>query len=212
MSFLGQISLEEAAKAGDTGFLPRAGRLLFFFDPEQSVWGNEPTDRDAWKVIYAEDQTSEPELELPDQLPTEGTFNRCDMRFEARLSYPSRDRATNAFPNEEIDVAYEAAIASLTAERQTWRHTLLGWPEPIQSDEMELQSQFGFWKLRGMRGTTEHDWVRPGADKWQLLVQIDSDDDVGMMWGDVGRLFFFVRRHDAERCDFSNVWMVLQCY
>lgn len=53
--------------------------------------------------------------------------------------------------------------------------------------------------------------LEPGAVDWQLLLQIDSDDDVGMMWGDVGMLYFWVRKQDAERADFSNVWMVLQC-
>jgi uncharacterized protein YwqG len=44
-----------------------------------------------------------------------------------------------------------------------------------------------------------------------LLLQVDSDD-VGMMWGDGGRLYFWIREQDARRADFSNVWMILQCY
>ena len=32
-----------------------------------------------------------------------------------------------------------------------------------------------------------------------------------MMWGDVGRLYFWIPREALEACDFSQVWMELQC-
>lgn len=50
-----------------------------------------------------------------------------------------------------------------------------------------------------------------GADQWKLLVQVDSDDGAGMMWGDMGRLYFWIRREDPAEARFDRVWMVLQC-
>ena len=47
--------------------------------------------------------------------------------------------------------------------------------------------------------------------QWSLLLQVDSDDDAGMMWGDVGRLYFWIRKSDLEDANFSDVWMILQC-
>ena len=35
--------------------------------------------------------------------------------------------------------------------------------------------------------------------KWRLLLQLDSDDDAGMMWGDEGTLYFWVPEADARR-------------
>ena len=32
-----------------------------------------------------------------------------------------------------------------------------------------------------------------------------------MMWGDVGKLYFWIRKQDLARRDFSNVWMIMQC-
>jgi uncharacterized protein YwqG len=32
-----------------------------------------------------------------------------------------------------------------------------------------------------------------------------------MMWGDMGMLYFMVRREDAIARDFSGAWVVLQC-
>ncbi len=51
--------------------------------------------------------------------------------------------------------------------------------------------------------------VWPG--EWKLLLQLDTDDDTGWMWGDVGTLYFWVRESDARRRDFNKVWMVFQC-
>ena len=39
----------------------------------------------------------------------------------------------------------------------------------------------------------------------------DSDDDIEVMWGDMGILYFWVRESDARKRDFSAAWVVLQC-
>jgi uncharacterized protein YwqG len=51
-----------------------------------------------------------------------------------------------------------------------------------------------------------------GKADWLLLLQLDSDDDADMMWGDAGRLYFWINKNDLARRDFSKVWMILQCY
>lgn len=48
--------------------------------------------------------------------------------------------------------------------------------------------------------------------EWGLLLQVDTDNDAGMMWGDTGMLYFWIREQDARAHDFSKVWMILQCY
>ena len=55
--------------------------------------------------------------------------------------------------------------------------------------------------------------LRPGTADWRLLLQIASrNDDSGMMWGDGGNLYVWIRRLDLAARDFSKVWVVLQCY
>ena len=49
------------------------------------------------------------------------------------------------------------------------------------------------------------------VDDWRLLAQIDSDDDAGWMWGDLGALFYAARAGDVSRSDLDRTWLVLQC-
>ncbi|MDS3859540.1 DUF1963 domain-containing protein [Thermosynechococcaceae cyanobacterium BACA0444] len=51
----------------------------------------------------------------------------------------------------------------------------------------------------------------PGATEWQLLFQLDSDDNATMMWGDMGRLYFWCRESDIQAQNFDQAWMILQC-
>jgi uncharacterized protein YwqG len=33
-----------------------------------------------------------------------------------------------------------------------------------------------------------------------------------MMWGDAGRLYFWIRKQDLAEQSFDAVWAILQCY
>jgi uncharacterized protein YwqG len=54
--------------------------------------------------------------------------------------------------------------------------------------------------------------LREGAEDWRLLLQFDSDDDLEVMWGDGGVLYFWIREQDARAGRFDNAWVVLQCH
>jgi len=36
-------------------------------------------------------------------------------------------------------------------------------------------------------------------------LQIDSEDDAGMMWGDVGRLYWWMKKDELTRRDFTQM-------
>ncbi len=40
---------------------------------------------------------------------------------------------------------------------------------------------------------------------------MDSDDELKIMWGDAGMIYFGVRREDARKLKFDNTWVILQC-
>ena len=47
---------------------------------------------------------------------------------------------------------------------------------------------------------------------WRLLLQVDSDDEMEMMWGDCGMLYYCIRDEDLRARRFDDVWLVSQCY
>ena len=94
-------------------------------------------------------------------------------------------------------------------------HKLLGYPNIIQG-EMQLECQLASNGIYIGDSTGYNNPMIPslknGAMNWRLLLQIDSDDRTGMMWGDAGRLYFWILKQDLKNCNFDNVWMILQCY
>jgi len=46
-----------------------------------------------------------------------------------------------------------------------------------------------------------------------LLFQMASiqEDDYELMFGDLGNLYFYIRKQDLKERNFDKVWLVLQC-
>jgi hypothetical protein len=85
-------------------------------------------------------------------------------------------------------------------------HRMLGHPDAIQGD-MPTRIEYA---LRDADPDCPDPQIDRAAESWRLLAQIDSDDRAGMTWGDLGRLFFWIRENDlAQRC-FDRVWLQLQ--
>ncbi len=90
-------------------------------------------------------------------------------------------------------------------------HQLGGHAFPEQSAvEMDLAAAC----LRRF-GATEIGYGSPEFEEhergWQLLLQVDTDDDADMMWGDVGKLYFLMRPADLEAGNFGEVGFTWQC-
>jgi uncharacterized protein YwqG len=212
-SFLAEIYLDDLRRAGGPGWLPDGGRLLFFYDSEQSTWGLSPADRGSWIVIH---DVSAPST-APRVRPPEGgiEFPELPITLTAADSLPTPERLglhDPDFPEEE----WERFSSEAEARLPIWPvHQIGGWPYPIQNDTMELECQLtthgydcGDPDVYRSKAAEE---LRENAPDWKLLLQLDSDDATGMQWGDAGLLYFWVRESDARDADFSKVWLILQC-
>ncbi|HMJ92847.1 MAG TPA: YwqG family protein [Allosphingosinicella sp.] len=213
-SFLAQINLEEVRLAGGPEWLPRDGTLFFFYDSEQETWGFSPEDRGSWAVIYdpLPPPTQRRERE-PAPAPVEFVEQIVGMSIQTSLPSPERlGIDTSALADEEW-CHFDEAMEKLDCDHPC--HQIGGWPRPVQNDDMELECQLAsngvYCGDASGYGSDAARELAPGASEWRLLLQLDSDDDSGMMWGDLGTLYFWVRQQDARSGDFSNVWMVLQC-
>lgn len=79
--------------------------------------------------------------------------------------------------------------------------------------EYDEANRGGGHKLGGYPFFTQED---PRFSKHQdfdtLLLQIDSDEEAGIQWGDMGVCNFFIRSTDLQQLDFSNVLYNWDCY
>lgn len=213
-AFLAQLDLAEI-HASLPSFLSASGLLYFFYDQDQGVWGFDPKDLGGWRVLYhpgkadglaprtapaglAEEFVYKPKPVAPhriDLLPDSQTLPGSEYEW---------DRDGDAY--QELR---EAAFAGLT------HHQVTGYVTAVQNAEMERECQLA---SNGIYVGNPEGYKDPrvpgleaGAADWKLLLQLDSDDDTGWMWGDVGTLYFWIRESDARTGDFGKVWMVFQC-
>lgn len=79
---------------------------------------------------------------------------------------------------------------------------LLGHPDPVQGD-MQLECQLAANGVYCGDASSSRDprtaRLRPGAADWRLLLQVDSQHETGMMWGDVVQKRMIGLRQLTER-------------
>lgn len=213
LAFLAQIDLAAAPKEDWPAWLPRDGKLFFFYDAEGGAWGA-PEQRGSWAVVFAEAAMPLIERTSPTELHATARYRRKDIKFTRAQSIPCYERLLDAQDKRLSDEDFEKLLdlyEEIDKESEGPLHRLFGWPSVTQNDDMELACQFGLENIPcggdGFENKLTEEIGRAAAE-WQLLLQLGSDDDTGMMWGDGGMLFFWVRPQDAARRDFSNVWMV----
>lgn len=211
LSFLGQINLANITQYACTAALPPTGLLSFFYDPEQSTWGFDPKDRGSWSVRL----TSNSDLQratFPAGLPDHARYTPCQLTFSdsmTPISWQSDTIEKLELSDEELDLYMD-----LMESEDSLRHHLFGLPQEVQN-EMQLKCQLvsnGIYcgDLEGYEDTRVP-MLKPGAADWRLLLQIDSDDNAGWMWGDSGRLYFWITNDSLQSRKFENIWMILQC-
>ena len=211
LPFLAQIALDEIPAQHLDLQLPRSGVLYFFYDPDSFAWGFSPEDRAAWKVIYAAEPGQPREMPETDQSEV---FGEVALRPTPGWITPPHDyRSAPGAPvltPEEADALAEAIDDDEAEPPPEVR--LGGWPMLIQNDiqsEAQLASN-GVDTLSGpdhARGEA----LLAEAWRWRLLLEIGSVDAAGMMWGDVGSLYFQMRDDDLAAGRWDRAWMALQC-
>ncbi len=213
-AFLGQLDLAEVHHAMPS-FLPAAGYLYFFYDQEQGVWGFDPKDAGAWRVLYSPATTSLPaEHPAPKGLDSDYVYHAKPVSLHPIISLPDSERLP---PGQSLDDDDSDTYFTMREEPYEGmvHHQMFGFPIAVQNDGMEEECQFvtnGIYlgNAEGHRDPRAAA-LKVGAKEWKLLLQLDSDDDTGWMWGDVGTLYFWIRESDARQSDFSKVWMIFQC-
>lgn len=215
LDFLAQINLADVAVAGCDLPLQANGLLSFFYDAELQPWGFDPADAPGFHVLY-----TPPGGELARMIHPSGVRPVLPVQLEAAESLP--DWAWFLEHEGEVlgedDDAFHAAFDKLDDERQYEMfyasHAFGGWPALIQNPmELECQLASNGIYVGGPEGYADPraKALEAGAADWRLLLQLDSEDELGWMWGDGGTLYFWCRQQDIAAGRFDRVWTVLQC-
>lgn len=229
LAFIGQLDLRELREHTVLADVPRGeGLLLFFYDLHESPWGFDPLHRGAARVLHFPGPARE--ADWPADLPDEARFHECELAFAVEWRLPEMIRPAEGDSLRRAlapgwnhladcdDGPFGTLYHDLCEARDAVApmHRFLGPPQAIQNPEMELECQLaanGIY-VGGSEGYHSPAAVAlaPGAADWRLLLQVDTDEEgPGWMWGDVGRIYFWIRRQDLARMDFSNVWLIFQC-
>jgi uncharacterized protein YwqG len=214
LAFIAQIQLAELPKAEFLNILPSAGILYFFYSADQETWGFDPNDKGSSNVIYSKSSEIH-RRNFPEDLPDEGRYNNCSVTFEPSVTIPDID--SSVF--DELHLSREktdrySEFSEHATELMELGHRILGHPNQIQGD-MQLECQLASHGLYCGDGSGYKDpkaqALKAGAKDWELLFQVDSDDNAAMMWGDMGMLYYWIPRHELMRKNFDAAWMILQC-
>lgn len=216
LSFLAQIDLAELSELIPDTPLPKAGLLSFFYDADQRAWGFKPEDRESWRVLYFPNPFTPVPLDtLPEGMPEHGRYAQATIMVETGESLP--DDLIDSFLDDKSDRESAMLEDIMDQYQQCYEgaaHQVLGFPCTIQGD-MRLECQLA---SNGLYCGDESGYkdprakaLEPGAEDWQLLLQLDTDDRAGMLWGDLGTLYFWIKKQDLAEGRFDQAWMVLQC-
>jgi uncharacterized protein YwqG len=211
LSFIAQINLTETAQFDKENLLPKTGFLYFFYAADQDAWGFDHNDRNKFKVLYWDGNTSELQrADFPADLPEESCFKPCSVELKSEISFPSDGHEVyDDFTNDEDGRFWEEVY-----NNGDILNKILGYSDNIQ-DEMELECELVTNGLFCGDPSGYEDprakILEPNAKNWRLLLQIDSNEENEMMWGDSGRLYFWIKKDDLLNRDFDKSWFSLQC-
>jgi uncharacterized protein YwqG len=211
LSFIMQIKLSEIVSSLQTELFPQKGLLYVFYNKEQSTWGFDPKDIGSWNIFYEPEHDDLSIIPNPPDLE-DYKYNEKKLKSKLIKTYPSwEDEKVKALnlPDKQIGQYISSVYCGKPA------HQIFGIANSMQSPDMDLQCQFASNGLYCGDGNWFDDPRAKELEKnksdWILLLQIDSDDDTGMMWGDGGMLYFWIKKDDLVKLNFENVWMILQC-
>jgi uncharacterized protein YwqG len=232
LSLIAQIRLSEAAPHDVEHALPDEGILSFFYDSDAIGFHFDPTDRERWHVRL-DKQSQLTRITPPAHLPSQSLFAPCAITWSIEWTLPPFeshfledkeltgesmfDPATRIPSAEDEGYGYSDLMERVAAVygRSSIVNRLLGHPDPIQGD-MQLECQLmseGLYHSRSGHGLDEATATtqESAARRWRLLLQVDCGPAADMTWGDVGRLYYWIREEDLRERHFDATWLVMQC-
>ncbi|MDY7090411.1 MAG: YwqG family protein [Actinomycetota bacterium] len=201
--------------------LPADGTLLLFYrdpseDPDEAFWISDPVpvaQPPAGRVVFVPAGTAttlrtEPGAAVYPEVPLAGELIATGPDWE----HPSLQQAVEQLPDADREFMAEASNSDEFRDEvgnrtELPRHYLGGYADPVQGS-VEVEAA---WQHLGSRQPYSDPALWDQARQWTSLVQIDSDDDAEMMWGDCGSLYWVMRPDDIAAARFEAAAFTFQC-
>ena len=221
LSFLAQFDCSELSRFDSEGLLPDHGLLSFFYEVDSQRWGFDPTDKGCARVYWFEDMNTLSPAPFPEEMEDDFKFPVIGIQAQSSPSIPSYEDFLEICPEYQDKDEDEELFDKLMDEVPEEQSKLLGWPDTIQNSmfaECDIVSKGHYtgnaesWRKipKGIREQAE----KTARDRWTLLFQLDTveGEDFELMFGDCGRIYFFIQRDDLKAKRFDQTWLISQCY
>lgn len=204
LAFLAQINFTELSHE-ELDF-PKEGILYFFYSEDQDLYSSD--DSDNFKLIFIRNPNSLLRIESPPTFTVlkDGIFEPCTLKFTNSYSLPNwqHEFVTKQFENMK-EFPYE--LFSVFEQPNT---KLGGHADNIQGTmefECEMRSRGYSWNNIPVE---ELESIMHSQYNWKLLFQLDSHIESEMMWGDGGKLYFWIRESDFNDYQFDKTRLIIQ--
>ncbi|MDK8182382.1 YwqG family protein [Paenibacillus sp. UMB4589-SE434] len=219
MTFLLQLNLKDMAIHDESRLLPASGMLYFF------VGIDEPAYHIQHRVLYLQDEqlaTAKHRLS-PEETALEERF--CGYQLDARGSLEPPNYAyvdDDLIENETFGYEDYEDLCFEISESQTGDVVkLFGYPEGQHGDaEIEAAlmmltgANYNYKAKEALQKITNHfagdeEKAKQEIQDTLMLLELDSDDDIGFCWWDAGVLHFFIRKEDLLAGRFDRTYCSL---
>lgn len=178
---------------------PTDGILQFFISADDDIYGFNDVDftcQQNYRVVYHRQVNED-----MDKLITDFSFVTIDEWFPAPIE------TKMLFQLDEEAVSIE--------DFQFEKYFCESGRYIINDEEIDLYRDiFPGWehKIGGYAYFTQDDPRKKADQEYNIvLLQLDTDDSIDMMWSDAGVANFFIKKEDLLKLDFSNVYYTWDC-
>lgn len=203
-AFLVQVDFAEIRDAMTIDWLPANGRLYAFCDPDGAGASSQV------RILHSAGERS------PDPpLGSHPSYRERRIKFEPFVSFPSAEWLgfEGRIDMDADDFEARLDVLGVRPPGEDQLHRIGGYPDEIQNGCLRLECEHA---ARGLPVPVYGQAIPPEIEaascEWRLLLQIDSDPDLGIEFGDAGRLYVFIRERDARAEAFSDTVTLYQCY
>ena len=193
LDFLMQIRCDELPGSAVPAGFPRTGMLWVFYAAVNQPWNLSPAEAHAAQLVHL--AAPGPLVRTPaphaDQRPG---FRPCRIRPTASWTLPEEVIPMDTDDEGLVEAYLEEVCVPINGDPSGVCHRMFGHAQWIQGD------------------ATLREPPRPPR---RLLLQIDSDDGrdgPGWMWGDGGRIYFYMTDQELAEGRFTEAQWTVQCY